>query len=370
MFKRISTRWFIFFTMVAIYAMIVGGLLYFNLFKRVFDINLQNQVIDTVRQNASTLIDGLVKNPHYLTVPESEVISSWPRQDGRISNVVYFNGNGTVRWHKNIDLLDMQITDYQRGGYLETNAIEEAVSTGQPSVKIKGEGNYYEIAIPLKAKGGTIAGVISVDVSRKQVKEEIKKALVWYLIGSIAIFFLMGVLLYIFVIRSVTTPILQLADGIDNISTKSFVLNFSSRGDEIGTLARSVEGFLGKVKKELEEQEELEENRLHYEQEWWSSILAITIAKGTRAIVVDENNNIMHANFELKLNKEGPVHLLDIFGGTQQDIVNIVGRAMDNPGKIFRTITKSGSHVFTIKALQLSSKGGIIRTIIILEPKK
>ena len=44
--------------------------------------------------------------------------------------------------------------------------------------------------------------------------------------------------------------------------------------------------------------------------------------------------------------------------------------AMDNPGKIFRTVTKSGNRVFTIKALQLTSKGGIIRTMIILEPKK
>ena len=369
MVKRISTRWFIWFTIVAIYAVIVGGLLYFNLFKRVFDLNLQNQVIDTVRQNASTLIEGLVTK-NYLTVPENEIISSWPRQDNRISNVVYFNGNGTVRWHKNLDLLDMPIADYQRGGYLETNAIEEAVKTGNPSVKIKKEGNYYEIAIPLKAKGNKIAGIISVDVSRKQVKEEIKRALIMYLIGAVVIFVLMGFVLYIFVIRSVTNPLLQLAEGIDNISTKSFVLNFSSRGDEIGLLAKAVENFLGKVKKELEEQEALEENRLHYEQEWWSSILAITIAKGTRAIVVDENNNIMHANFELKIEKDGPIHLLDIFGGTQQDIVNIVGQAMDNPGKIFRTVTKSGNRVFTIKALQLTSKGGIIRTMIILEPKK
>ncbi len=369
MIKRISVRWFFWFSLVAIYAIIIGGLLYFNLFKIVFDKNLQNQVIDTVRQNASTLIEGLVTK-NYLTVPENEIISSWPRQDNRITNVVYFNGNGTVRWHKNLDLLDMPITDYQRGGYLETNAIELAVSTGNPSVKMKKEGNYYEIAIPLKAKGNKIAGIISVDVSRKQVKEEIKKALTIYLLGSVIIFILMGFLLYIFVIKSVTNPLLQLAEGIDNISTKSFVLNFSSRSDEVGLLARAVEGFLGKVKKELEEQEAVEQSRFNYEQEWWSSVLAITIAKGTRAIVVDENNNIMHANFELKIEKEGPIHLLDIFGGTQKDIVNIVGKAMDNPGKIFKTDTKSGSRIFTIKALQLMSKGGIIRTMIILEPKK
>ena len=96
--------------------------------------------------------------------------------------------------------------------------------------------------------------------------------------------------------------------------------------------------------------------------------MAITIPKGSRALVVDENNNIMHANFELHINKEGPIHLLDIFGGTQQDIVHIVGQAMDNPGKIFRAKTQSGGRAFGIKTLQLSSKGGVVRTIIVLEP--
>jgi hypothetical protein len=172
----------------------------------------------------------------------------------------------------------------------------------------------------------------------------------------------------LFVIKSVTNPILYLTDSIENISTKSFQLDFMERGDEVGGLAKAIEGFLAKVKKELEEREELDKNRHHYEQEWWSSVLAITIPKGSRAIVVDENNNIMHTNFELNIKKEGPVHLLDLFGGTQQDIVNLVGQAMDNPGKIFRTKTESSGRAFGIKTMQLTSKGGIVRTVIVLEP--
>jgi hypothetical protein len=97
-------------------------------------------------------------------------------------------------------------------------------------------------------------------------------------------------------------------------------------------------------------------------------VLAVAIPKGSRAIVVDENNNIMHTNFELPVKEDGPVHLLDIFGGTQQEIVQIVGQAMDSPGKIFRAQTQSGGKSFMIKTMQLKSQGGIIRTIIVLEP--
>ncbi|MDR0953478.1 MAG: hypothetical protein LBM71_04775 [Elusimicrobiota bacterium] len=367
MIKKISVRWFLWFSLVAGYAVILGALLYFNLFKYVFDVNLQNQVIDTVRRNASVLIEGLVTK-NYITMPENDIITSWPRQDNRILGVVYFNGNGTVRYHKDAGMWGRTLPDYERGGHLETDAVVEAFQTGRSRVIMKADGRLYEIAIPLKAKDNKIAGVISLDVSRTQVKAEINKALYSYLAGSILILGLMGLVLYLFVIRNVVNPILYLTESIDNISTKSLQLDFVQREDEVGALAKSVENFLTKVKGELEERELLDKNRQNYEQEWWSSVLAITIPKGSRAIVVDENNNIMHTNFELNIKKDGPIHLLDIFGGTQQDIVHIVGQAMDNPGKIFRAKTESNGRTFGIKTLQLNSKGGIVRTIIVLEP--
>ena len=368
MIRKIGVRWFLWFSLVAGYAIILGALLYFNLFKHVFDINLQNQIIDTVVRNASVLADGLIKKPGYLSMAENDIITSWTRQDNRITNVVYFNGNGTVRWHKDVNMVGRTLQDYGRNGFLETDAVVEAFKSGRPRVILKNEGLTYEIAIPLKVKDEKVAGVISLDVSREQVKKEINSALFSYLAGSIAILALMGFVLYLFVIKNVTNPIVYLTDSIDNISTKSFQLDFMERGDEVGALAKSIEGFLGKVKKELEEREQLDKNRHHYEQEWWSSVLAITIPKGSRAIVVDENNNVMHANFELTIKKDGPIHLLDIFGGTQKDIVHIVGQAMDNPGKIFRARTESNGRGFGIKTLQLASKGGIVRTVIVLEP--
>ena len=252
---------------------------------------------------------------------------------------------------------------------METYAAYEAMVDKEPKVKMKPDGTMYEIAIPLKLKkDDKIVGVISLDVSREQVQKELKSAMMQYFIGSIAIMFLMGFVLYIFVIKKVVSPIVALTNSIDNISTKTFQFDFTQRSDEVGDLAKSVENFLGKVKQELEEQEELSKNRKHYEQEWWAEVLAAAIPKGSRAIVVDENNNIMHTNFELPLKKEGPIHLLDIFGATQQEVVRIVGQAMETPGKIFRAKTQSGGREFGIKTLQLTSKGGIIRTLIILEP--
>jgi HAMP domain-containing protein len=345
----------------------LGALLYFNLFKYVFDVNLQNQIIDTVRRNTNVLIDGLVSK-HYPGMLENDVITSWPRQDNRILKVVYFNGNGSVRWHKDTGLMGKSLPEYDKAGHLETDAVFEAFKMGRHRVIMKNDGLMYEIAIPLKAKDNRIAGVISLDVSREQVKKEINSALLSYLAGAVLIFALMGFALYLFVVRNVVSPIVYLTDSIENISTKSFQLDFVERSDEVGALAKAIESFLTKVKRELEEREAIDKSRHHYEQEWWSSVLAITIPKGSRAIVVDENNNIMHANFELALKKDGPIHLLDIFGGTQQDIVHIVGQAMDNPGRIFRAKTESGGRTFGIKTLQLKSGGGIIRTVIVLEP--
>jgi HAMP domain. len=369
MIKKISVRWFICFILVASYTVFLGALLFFNLFKHVFDVNLQNQIINTVSYSANTLINGLVTKKDYLTIPEMEIITSWPTHDHRIKNVVYFNGNGSIRYHRNAELIDKSFTEYDRGGYMETYAAYEAMVDKEPKVKMKPDGTMYEIAIPLKLKkDDKIVGVISLDVSREQVQKELKSAMMQYFIGSIAIMFLMGFVLYIFVIKKVVSPIVALTNSIDNISTKTFQFDFTQRSDEVGDLAKSVENFLGKVKQELEEQEELSKNRKHYEQEWWAEVLAAAIPKGSRAIVVDENNNIMHTNFELPLKKEGPIHLLDIFGATQQEVVRIVGQAMETPGKIFRAKTQSGGREFGIKTLQLTSKGGIIRTLIILEP--
>ena len=369
MIKKISIRWFIFFALAAFYTVILGALLYFNLFKYVFDVNLQNQIINTVSNNARTLINGLVHTKDYLTIPELEIINSWMAQDPRIKNVVYFNENGSIRWHRNKDLLQKSFSEYDRAGYMETYAASDAMISKSPKVVMKNDGTMYEIAIPLKlAKDDKVVGVISLDVSREQVQTEIKGAMYKYLLGSIAIMFLMGFVLYIFVIKPIVSPIVALTNSIDNISTKTFQFDFAQRGDEVGDLANSIENFLTKVKAELEEQEELSKNRKHYEQEWWAEVLAATIPKGSRALVVDENNNVMHTNFELPLKKEGPIHLLDIFGVTQQEVVRIVGQAMENPGKIFRATTQSNGREFGIKTLQLTSKGGIIRTLIVLEP--
>lgn len=348
----------------------MGGLLYFNLFKHVFDVNLQNNIIDMVKTNASVLFEGLVTKP-YLSIPENDVITSWPRQDSRITNIVYFNGNGSVRWHNDLNVVGKTLQDYARSGFLETAAVTDAFKTGRPRVIMKNEGLAYEIAIPLKAKDDRVAGVISLDVSRAQVKKEIDSALASYLAGAAAIFLLMGVTLYFFVIRNVTVPLVSLREGIDNISTKSFHFDYyAARGDEVGDLAKSMQAFLGKVKKELQEREELDKSRQHYEQEWWSSVLAVTIPKGSRAIVVDENNNVMHANFAINVKKDGPVHLLDLFGGHQSEIINAIGQAMEHPGKIFRITAENNGKAFGIKALQLASAGQVVRTVIILEPAK
>ena len=106
------------------------------------------------------------------------------------------------------------------------------------------------------------------------------------------------------------------------------------------------------------------------EQKWWKTILAVMVPHGTRALVIDENNNILYTNFQMNVKKKGAVHLLDIFDGRQQSIIQVVGEALENPGKVLRGSVLSGNVKCTVKAVQLPDDAGKNRMILVLEPEK
>ena len=77
--------------------------------------------------------------------------------------------------------------------------------------------------------------------------------------------------------------------------------------------------------KQLENQEKAAEGK---EQVWWASILEAMTPKGTRAMVLDEDNNILFANFELNQTDKDKVHLLDVFDSRQQAVIQVVTQTM------------------------------------------
>ena len=106
------------------------------------------------------------------------------------------------------------------------------------------------------------------------------------------------------------------------------------------------------------------------EEKWWKTILAVTVPKGSRALVVDENNNILYTNFELNTSGDKKVHLLDVFDGRQQDMIQVVGEALEHPGKVLRGTVVNKNVKCLVKAVQLPDDAGKNRMIVVLEPEK
>ncbi len=64
------------------------------------------------------------------------------------------------------------------------------------------------------------------------------------------------------------------------------------------------------------------------------------------------------------------MHLLDIFDGRQQNIIQVVGEALENPTKVLRGTVENKNVQCLVKAVQLPDDAGKNRMILVLEPEK
>ena len=135
-------------------------------------------------------------------------------------------------------------------------------------------------------------------------------------------------------------------------------------------MATAIGGLLAKIQEDIKSLENVEIMSLEKEQRWWKTILAVTVPKGSRALVIDENNNILYTNFELQVPGKEKVHLLDIFDGRQQEIIQVVGEALENPAKVLRGTVMNKNVKCVVKAVQLPDDAGKNRIVLVLEPEK
>ncbi len=367
---KLTSKWTLWFVLVSLYAAVVGGLFYYNLFKFVFDKKLQNEMVEMVRFRAPLLVSSLASRPRSdATFREAEVMKSWKRNDDRIKNLVYLNDDGSIRWHENTQFLKMSYADYNNEVVFDTTVVPQAIRDRSPKAIMFDEGNYYDMAIPLLAKD-TVAGVVNITVSRAGAKTLIRQSMVRYAVGAFIMILLIGGVLYLFLLLKIIRPLETLKDSVDAVSLNRLELPYAQRSDEIGSVAGAISALLGKIKEEIKSMENVEILSLEKEQKWWKTILAVTVPHGSRALVVDENNNILYTNFEMNINKKGPVHLLDIFDGRQQNIIQVVGEALENPGKVLRGGVINKNVKCTVKAVQLPDDAGKNRSILVLEPEK
>lgn len=367
---KLTSKWVLWFVLVSLYASIIGGLFYYNLFKFVFDKKLQNEIVETVRFQAPKLVQWLASRPRgEATFREAEIMKGWKRNDDRIKSLIYLNYDGSVRWHENTDFLKMSYSDYNNAVGFDSNAVVQAINDRTPKAVMTGEGNYYDMAIPLLAKD-VVAGVVNVTVSRASAKALIHSSMVRYAFGACLMILLIGGVLYLFLLLKIIRPLNALKDSVDSVSLNNLELFYPKRGDEIGDVAAAVSALLVKIREDIKNLEDVEVLSLEKEQRWWKSMLAVTVPHGSRAMVIDENNNILYTNFELNSKKKGEVHLLDIFDGRQQEIIQVVGEALENPTKVLRGSVVNKDVKCTVKAVQLPDDAGKNRVILVLEPEK
>ncbi|MBR4591942.1 MAG: hypothetical protein IKO35_01890, partial [Elusimicrobiaceae bacterium] len=246
---KLTAKWMLWFVLVTAYAAVIGGLFYYNLFKFVFDKKLQNEMVEMVRYRAPSLVQWLASRPKgEATFREAEVMKGLVRNDDRIKSLVYLNYDGSIRWHENTKFLRMSYSDYQTSVGFDTNAAVQAIRDRLPRAIMFGDGNYYDMAIPLLAKDNMVAGVVNVTVSRESAKKLIHSSMIRYGFGALIMILLIGGVLYLFLLLKVIRPLGMLKDSVEAVSLNNLTLAFPKRRDEIGDVGVAVSALLDKVR--------------------------------------------------------------------------------------------------------------------------
>ncbi len=365
---RLTIRWLLWFTGIGIYVMCLGGVFYYNLFKWTFDEKLKSEIIDKVKVYAPTLREGLLKSPRVISFGEYDIMQSMTRDD-RIASILYLSRSGTVRWHKESRFIGKPWDEFQKDIPPPTDAVGQAYLSKQPKVRqVPGE-SFYEIAIPFTVRTEVI-GIVNVLVSKAGADVLIGSAMSKYVFGAIGVLFLLGLPLYFFLHHYIIFPMETLQESVDNISLKNFDIRFPSRSDEIGGLVGAISRLLGKMKLEIEGIVNRDRNYKDAEQKWWRSLLSTIVPGNEYVIVVDENNNILYANFELAGGAEAKnIHLLDVVDSQQQNLLRLVGQAFESPNHPVEGETVFRNQNLCVKVLHVGETAEMSRTLIMLYPK-
>jgi HAMP domain-containing protein len=238
----------------------------------------------------------------------------------------------------------------------------------------------YDIAIPLSYEGRAL-GILDLQVSRETAVTVINNAMTKYAVGAVGVLLLLGVPLYFFLHRWVLIPLFNLREAVESVSFKTFELKFPARADEIGDVAEALKLFLFKVKGEMSTVKVRESQRGVSEARWWRSILFAVVPKNYHAIVVDEDNSVLYTNFQMpvvsgipgiedKGNKSvAKPHLLDVIDTQQQEVLRLIGIALDRPNQVVEADTIFKSEPCHVKAIHLEEEGELRRTLVLFEPK-
>ncbi|MFH1619802.1 MAG: hypothetical protein ABIG11_07840 [bacterium] len=365
---RLTSKWLLWFGGIGLYVMFLGGVYYNKLFNWTFDEKLKSDIIEMVKYHTPVLRNGLLRSQKALTLDEYDIMSTLSKDD-RIASILYLNRAGVVRWHKESRFINVPWDEFQKNVGVPTNAVEYAYRSKTAKIRMVDKQPIYEIAIPLSVRGDII-GIVDLQVSRRGAEDIVNSAMRRYVFGAAGVLFLLGIPLYIFLHHFVISPVALLRDSIDTISTKTFEFRFPARKDELGDLADSLAAFMRKVKADMEAALSRDKQHKVVEQQWWSSVLGTVVPQGQHAIVVDEDNNVLYANFELSRGDPAQrLHLLDVVDSQQQNLLRLIGSALETPNQLVEGETIFKGENCWVKILHLDEGAETRRTLVLFVPK-
>lgn len=371
---KITAKWIVWFAITALYVAAVGGFACFYLFNSTFDQKLQSEMMDLVRSNAPFLVTHVAQMPNTdASTAEADRLMQIMHNDDRIADITYLNPNATIRWYKDGAYLGKSYEEAYAMSIFPTGAVYQAFTKQNVKINKFGGGNYYDVAVPLKGAKGVLAGVLEIQVSRVGTKAQISSAMLRYAGGAVVVLLIMGGVLYLFMYFKVVAPLKELVGAVRSVSLKEMHLNYPSRSDEIGDAARGINELFVKVRSEMKAFAGSLKKKKDVETVWWQALLAVSVSRGARALVVDQDNNIMFTNFDISFARPhgGAIHLLDVFDGNQSALIETVGKATDAAGTVFKTTADFGGKKVEIRAVKLpGERGEATRTMIIMEPVK
>jgi len=368
---RLTSKWVLWFSGISLYAAILGGFVAYGLFQQIFKQKLVQDTVDMARLYAPTLTKGLARNEEAISFSELDIITKMAH-DERIADLLYLNKYGEVRWYKDPTKIAMTWGDFNKQVSLPTNAIQEALVAKEPVQIPVPDSTLLDIAIPLSANG-EVLGALDMQVDQKGAFAVISEDMRKYAAVALVVMVVLGFCLYFFLHHFIISPLRDLRDGVESISFRTLEVKFSQRPDEIGEVAAALGLFLSKVKAELAQSSVRDKQRAEAENHWWQAILTAVVSKDSRAIVVDEDNAVLFTNFPIpSVSPAGPgrLHLLDVIDTQQQEVLRMVGAALEQPNRIVEGDTVFRGESCHVKAIHLQNEGESRRTLIILDPKR
>jgi len=360
----LQKKWFLWHAAAGVYVLLLAGIFYHNSSKRETDSRLKKEVLDLAREHSLTLIKGLVQKPGSITMDEYDVFTRVVDKDPSVLSVVYLDAGGRVRWHKDARLIGRHIGDLAEEVSLPTDVVAAARDSMQPQIRAVRDGSLYEAAVPLGDRGA-LAGLLEMQVSRQGASEEYRRGMARFIGCGMAALVAVGLLLYYFFKRHVLDPLHRVQGDLERLSFGDLRLSGKRETGEFGSLAAAMDVFLEKVRGGLDGIRAAEAGRQEAESSWWEAVLAAALPSGCSSMVLDENNTVLHSS----LPSQRGAHLLDVVQTGAQDLLRLIGRAMEGPGRAVEGEVSTGEAAWRVRALNVDSGAGMGRTVVLLFPK-